>query len=116
GEEEEVGGGGVYEEGGEVAVQLFVIRDGNVVDRRELFWEKIGEYQPGYFLGEVLQRYYQDNLFIPPEILIPVDIEDRELLAEWLGHQRPRKVVIPTPQRRNGVDPPALAHRHPPPP
>jgi len=98
-EDEEVDVWGVYEEGGDVAVQLFVIRDGNVVDRRELFWEKIGEYQPGYFLGEVLQRYYQDNLFIPPEILIPVEIEDRDLLPEWLGQQRQRKVSIRTPQR-----------------
>src|SRR3982751_4854839 len=47
---------GLWEEGGDVAVQLFVIRDGNVVDRRELFWEKIGEYKQTHFLAEVLQR------------------------------------------------------------
>ncbi len=111
-EDEEVDVWGVHEEGGDVAVQLFVIRDGNVVDRRELFWEKIGEYQPGYFLGEVLQRYYQDNLFIPPEILIPVEIEERELLAEWLGQQRRRKVTIRTPQRGKGVDRVELANRN----
>jgi len=63
-------------------VQLFVLRDGNIVDRRELFWEKVGDYQPGYLLGEVLQRYYQDNLFIPPEILIPFEIEDSERLND----------------------------------
>jgi excinuclease ABC subunit C len=111
-EDEEVDVWGVYEEGGDVAVQLFVIRDGNVVDRRELFWEKIGEYQPGYFLSEVLQRYYQDNLFIPPEILIPVEIEDRELLTEWMGQQRQRKVSIRTPQRGKGVDRVELANRN----
>jgi excinuclease ABC subunit C len=111
-EDEEVDVWGVYEDGGDVAVQLFVIRDGNIVDRRELFWEKIGEYQPGYFLGEVLQRYYQDNLFIPPEILIPVEIEDRELLTEWLGQQRQRKVSLRTPQRGKGVDRVELANRN----
>ncbi len=111
-EDEEVDVWGLYEEGGDVAVQLFVIRHGNVVDRRELFWEKVGDYQPAYFLGEVLQRYYQDNLFVPPEILIPFDIEDPELLAEWLGHERRRKVSIRTPQRGRGGDRVELANRN----
>jgi len=46
-EEEDVDVWGLYEEGGDVAMQLFVLRDGNVVDRRELFWEKLPDYQPG---------------------------------------------------------------------
>ncbi|HEY8848841.1 MAG TPA: excinuclease ABC subunit UvrC, partial [Thermoanaerobaculia bacterium] len=110
--EEEVDVWGLYEEGGDVAVQLFVIRDGNVVDRRELFWEKIGEYHPGYFLGEVVQRYYQDNLFIPPEILLPFEVEDEELLSEWLSQQRQRKVILRVPQRGKGVDRVELANRN----
>src|SRR5206468_4165603 len=111
-EDEDVDVWGLYEEGGDIAVQLFVIRDGNVVDRRELFWEKIGEYQPSYFLGEVVQRYYQDNLFIPPEILLPFEIEDAELLAEWLSRQRDRKVALRVPQRGKGVDRVELANRN----
>ncbi|PYQ32317.1 MAG: excinuclease ABC subunit C, partial [Acidobacteria bacterium] len=111
-ESEDVDVWGLYEEGGDVAVQLFVLRDGNVVDRRELFWEKIGEYQPSYFLGEVVQRYYQDNLFIPPEILLPFEIEDAELLAEWLSRQRDRKVALRVPQRGKGVDRVELANRN----
>ena len=109
-ESEDVDVWGLYEEGGDVAVQLFVLRDGNVVDRRELFWEKIG--QPSYFLGEVVQRYYQDNLFIPPEILLPFEIEDAELLAEWLSQQRDRKVALRVPQRGKGVDRVELANRN----
>lgn len=103
---------GLYEEGGDVAVQLFVIRDGNVVDRRELFWEKIPDYQPGYFLGEVLQRYYQDNLFIPREILVPFEAEECELLTEWLTQQANRKVTLRVPQRGKGVDRLELASRN----
>src|SRR5688572_26223372 len=86
-EDEDMDVWGLYEEGSDVAVQLFVIRDGNVVDRRELFWEKVAEYQPTHFLSEILQRYYQDNLFIPREILIPFAIEDEDLLEKWLGTQ-----------------------------
>jgi excinuclease ABC subunit C len=110
--EEDVDVWGLYEEGGDVAVQLFVLRDGNIVDRRELFWEKVGDYQPGYFLGEVLQRYYQDNLFIPPEILIPFEIEDEELLDAWLSSNAGRRVAIRAPQRGRGVDRVELANRN----
>jgi excinuclease ABC subunit C len=103
---------GLYEEGSDVAVQLFVLRDGNLVDRRELFWEKVGDYQAGYFLSEVLQRYYQDNLFIPPEILIPFAVEEEELLTIWLESQRGRKVSLRVPQRGKGVDRLELANRN----
>src|SRR5256714_1468992 len=111
-EDEDVDVWGLYEEGGDVAIQLFVIRDGNIVDRRELFWEKVGDYQPTYFLGEVLQRYYQDNLFIPREILLPFDVEDEELLAEWMASQAGRKVHLRVPRRGRGVDRMELANRN----
>jgi excinuclease ABC subunit C len=111
-EDEDADVWGLYEEGNDVAVQLFVIRDGNVVDRRELFWEKIDTYQPENFLGEVLQRYYQDNLFIPREILIPFDVEDEELLSEWLTQQAGRKTALRVPQRGRGVDRMELANRN----
>lgn len=111
-EDEDVDVWGLYEEGGDVAIQLFVIRAGNVVDRRELFWEKEPDYTGNYFLAEVLQRYYQDNLFIPDEILVPFDVEERELLADWMSAQRGRKVTIRMPQRGKGVDRIELANRN----
>ena len=111
-EGEDVDVWGLYEEGGDVAIQLFVLRDGNIVDRRELFWEKVDDYQPAHFLGEVLQRYYQDNLFIPPEVLIPFDIEERELLTEWLTRNSGRRAGVRVPQRGKGVDRVELANRN----
>jgi len=111
-DEEDADVWGLYEEGADVAVQLFVVRDGNVVDRRELFWEKVDDYQPSYFLSEVLQRYYQDNLFIPREILLPFDVEDEDLLAAWMSQQATRKVHLRVPQRGKGVDRIELANRN----
>jgi excinuclease ABC subunit C len=110
--DEEMDVWGLHEEGGDVAAQLFVIRDGSVVDRRELFWEKVDEYRPAEFLGEVLQRYYQDNLFIPPQILLPFEIQDRELIGEWLATQSRRRVQVRVPQRGKGVDRVELANRN----
>jgi excinuclease ABC subunit C len=111
-EDEDMDVWGLYEEGTDVAVQLFVIRSGNIVDRRELFWEKVAEYRPGYFLSEILQRYYQDNLFIPQDILIPFDVDDKELLDDWLSTQTARKTQVRVPQRGRGVDRVELANRN----
>ncbi|HUP63178.1 MAG TPA: excinuclease ABC subunit UvrC [Thermoanaerobaculia bacterium] len=132
-EEEDMDVWGLHEEGSDVAVQLFVIRDGNVVDRRELFWEKVGrradvpsaldladgtsallcgDYQPGYFLSEILQRYYQDNLFIPQQILLPFEVEEKELITEWLSSRSGRKVLLRVPQRGQGVNRVELANRN----
>jgi excinuclease ABC subunit C len=111
-EDEDADVWGLYEEGSDVAVQLFVIRDGNIVDRRELFWEKVDAYQSSYFLSEVLQRYYQDNMFIPREVLIPFEVEESELLAAWLTEQATRKVALRVPQRGRGVDRVGLANRN----
>lgn len=111
-DEEDVDVWGLHEEGSDIAVQLFVIRGGSLVDRRELFWEKIDAYQPGHFLSEILQRYYLDNLFIPPEILVPFEVEEKELLNEWLTSQTGRKVQVRMPQRGKGVDRIELATRN----
>ena len=111
-EEEDVDVWGLREEGGDIAVQLFVMRDGNVVDRRELFWEKIPDYVPSHFLGEVVQRYYQDNLFIPPEILLPFEVDEADLLSQWLTQQAGRRVGLRVPQRGRGVDRVELANRN----
>jgi excinuclease ABC subunit C len=111
-DEEDMDVWGLHEEGTDVAVQLFVVRGGNVVDRRELFWEKVADYQAGYFLSEILQRYYQDNMFIPPEILIPLELEEKGLITEWLSTQAGRKVGVRVPQRGKGVDRVDLATRN----
>jgi excinuclease ABC subunit C len=111
-EDEDADVWGLYEEASDVAVQLFVIRAGNVVDRRELFWEKVEAYQAPEFLGEVLQRYYQDNMFIPHEVLIPFEVEECDLLTAWLTEQAGRKVGLRVPQRGRGVDRMELVNRN----
>lgn len=103
---------GVYEEGTDVAVQVFILRDGNLVDRRELFWEKVGDYRAPEFLAEVLQRYYHENLFIPREILIPFEVDDAELIEEWLSERRGSRASLRIPKRGQDVDRLELANRN----
>ncbi len=103
---------GVFEEEGDVAVQVFIMRNGNLVDRRELFWEKTVGYEGAGFVSEVLQRYYEDNLFIPSEVHLPFAVEEQELLCEWLSAKRGTRVSVRVPQRGRSVDLVELATRN----
>jgi excinuclease ABC subunit C len=90
---------GYHQEENMVAVSVFHMRGGRIVDKRELFWEDQDNFEPGEFFQSVLKQYYVDAPFIPVEIHVPADFEDRALLEEWLSQRRSRKVEIRTPQR-----------------
>ncbi len=89
-----------YREGSRLALQLFTMREGHIVGRREFFWEDINEedFDPAPFLGEVLAQYYATD-YVPKEIHVPVDFEDRELLEQALSARKGRRVRILDPQR-----------------
>ncbi len=89
----------VYAEPPLVALNLFHLRNGQIVDRRELFWEDQVEYDEPAFFSSLLSQIYLDQQFIPAEIHVPVDFEDREALEELLSEKRHRRVEIRTPQR-----------------
>ncbi len=82
-----------------VAVNLFHLRNGQIVDRREFFWEDREEFEASHFFSSLIKQVYLDQQFIPAEIHIPVDFEDREALEEFLSERRNRRVEIRTPQR-----------------
>ncbi|HMF56572.1 MAG TPA: excinuclease ABC subunit UvrC [Pyrinomonadaceae bacterium] len=91
---------GYYREGQRLALQLFTMREGKIVGRREFFWEDLpeDEFDPSAFFGEVLGQYYSTD-YVPREIHVPVDFEDREVLERALTERRSRRVRILDPQR-----------------
>jgi len=82
-----------------VAVNLFHLRRGKIVDRREFFWEDQDDFEPSEFFEALLKQVYLNNPHIPGQIHVPADFEQREELEEFLSDLRGRKVEITTPQR-----------------
>ncbi len=88
-----------------VAVNLFHLRGGRVVDRRDFYWEDLAEFEPAEFLSSLLKQLYLDAAYLPRAIHVPMDFEDRELLEEILtergSHLEPprSRVEILMPQR-----------------
>jgi excinuclease ABC subunit C len=82
-----------------VAADLFHLRGGRVVDRREFYWEELEEFDPQEFVTSLLKQLYLEAEYLPKAIHVSADFEDRELLEEMLAERAGHKVEIFTPQR-----------------
>jgi excinuclease ABC subunit C len=88
-----------YAEPPQVAVNLFHLRGGRVVDRRDFYWEEIEEFEPAEFLPSLLKQLYLDAAYLPRFIHTPIDFEERALLEEVLTEAAGHRVEILNPQR-----------------
>ena len=82
-----------------VAANLFHLRAGRVVDRREFYWEDLEEFDPHEFVPSLLKQLYLEAEYLPKMIHVPIDFEDHALLGELLSERAGHKVEIFTPQR-----------------
>jgi excinuclease ABC subunit C len=105
---------GYHFENGMLAVNLFHMRGGKIVDRREFFWEELPEllepeddsassgpaaFEAGAFFSALLKQLYIDQQYVPRSIYVPVDFADRVALADLLGEQIGHKIELAVPQR-----------------
>jgi excinuclease ABC subunit C len=118
---------GYHFEEGSLAVNLFHMRNGKIVDRREFFWEDLPElleppeqsgapgpvsgtrestkphahpaFHAGPIFSALLKQLYIDQHYVPRSILVPVDFDDRETLAALLTERTGHKIDIAVPQR-----------------
>jgi excinuclease ABC subunit C len=119
---------GYHYENQMLAINLFHMRGGKVLDRREFFWEDLPdfgtpvwprvsdpdagqspattqEFRPGEFFSALVKQLYLAQPYVPRNIYVPVDFEDREELEEALSEQlageggRATRVHITVPQR-----------------
>jgi excinuclease ABC subunit C len=96
---------GYHYENEMLAVNLFHMRGGKIMDKREFFWEDMSEivaeggFHPGEFFAALLKQIYLEQQYIPRNIYVPVDFEERTTLEEVLSEGQERKVQIHVPQR-----------------
>jgi excinuclease ABC subunit C len=116
---------GYHFETGSLAVNLFHVRAGKIVDRREFFWDDLPDLQEtveeldvsgiacealksaqpevpfhaGTVFSALLKQLYIDQHYVPRSILVPVDFDDRETLADLLTERTGHRIEIAVPQR-----------------
>jgi excinuclease ABC subunit C len=88
-----------YAEPPQAAVNLFHMRGGRVVDRRDFYWEELAGFDAAEFLSALLKQVYLPAEYLPRFIHVPLDFADRGALEAVLSERAGRRVEIVTPQR-----------------
>jgi len=90
---------GYHQEGSQLAMEVFAMRGGRMIGRREFYWEDLISFDPAEFFSQALNQYYLQDTFTPREIYIPADIEDAEVFESWLSERKGSRVYIRSPRR-----------------
>lgn len=87
------------EEGQDAVVQVFFVRDGKLIGRDHFYMKTApGDSRP-MILSSFLKQFYAGTPFIPREIMIQDEIEDQDLIAQWLEKRKGKKVHILVPKK-----------------
>ncbi len=83
----------------QVCIELFLIRDRKMVERYHYFFDDLQDEEDKEILSNFIKQYYMDNILLPNKIMVKEEVEDKELLEEWLSQKAGRKVEIKVPQK-----------------
>src|SRR5215813_3478543 len=89
---------GLYREGGFIEVQVLFVRQGKLTASQSYSLEDL-EFPDEEVMAALLTQFYQGHRFIPDEILLPVELDDRELREDYLRENKGKRVSILSPQR-----------------
>ena len=91
----------------EACVQIFFVRNGKIVGREHFILEGVIDSSKSSILSSFIKQFYMEQEYIPKEIIIEYDIEDRFIIEEWLSSKKSQKVSITVPlkgDKKNLVD------------
>jgi excinuclease ABC subunit C len=91
-------------ENGDACVQLFYIRGGRLIGREYVILEGTDEENDESIVEQFLQQFYGDAVNVPPEILLPQNIDESRIIEQWLRAKRGAEVVLSVPKRGNKKD------------
>lgn len=80
-------------------IQIFFIRKGKIIGRKHFIFEGVGHLTDGELMTSYIEQFYSSTEYVPKEIVIQVDIEERDIIEKWLLEKRTSKVYIKVPKR-----------------
>ncbi len=84
---------------GEVAVQVFNVRDDKIVGREEFVLQDAEGATPQEIVTHFVQQYYDRAAYVPPLVLLPESVESPRTVEAWLSDRRGGRVRLEVPQR-----------------
>lgn len=85
---------------GDACVQVFFVRGGKLLGREYFVLEGTEGENADQVLSAFVKQFYDEAAYVPPEILLPEQIDEAKVIEEWLNRQRGKPVLLQVP--RNG--------------
>lgn len=83
----------------DAVVQVFFIRGGRLIGRDHFYLRITKGEDEADIISSFIKQYYAGTPYIPRELMLQTDIEDAEVVEEWLTKKRGRKVSLQVPQK-----------------
>lgn len=80
------------------AIQMLYVRSGKLIGQRQFYLDGSSEAAPGEAVQEFVKQYYSDAPEVPREVLLPVEIEERAIVEQWLRSKRGSAVKLEVPR------------------
>ncbi|MFQ5613872.1 MAG: excinuclease ABC subunit UvrC [Anaerolineae bacterium] len=84
---------------GDACVQVFFIRGGKLVGREYFLLEGTAEEEDAEIMTSFLKQFYDQVSNVPPEILLPQDVDELMIIRDWLKSKRGADVALKVPRR-----------------
>lgn len=86
-------------EGEDAVVQVFFIRSGRLIGRDHFYLKSAENDTEGEILSSFIKQFYAGTPYIPVELMLPEEIEDQDIIEEWLTARRERRVHLRIPKK-----------------
>ena len=83
----------------QVCIEIFFVRGSKMIGREHYFYQDLKDMDDKEILSGFIKQYYLDNPNIPSKIMIREEIEDKDVIEEWLSTTLGKKVEIKSPKR-----------------
>ncbi len=85
--------------GNEAVVQIFFIRNGRLIGRDHYYLTGVEQETRGQVMTSFVKQFYAECPSVPRELMLQEDIEDKEIILQWLSGRRGQKVTVTVPKK-----------------
>ena len=86
-------------DGGDAVMQVFFIREGKMIGREHFFLQVAPHDTKSAILDSFIKQYYAGTPFVPRELMLEEDIEDHDVVEQWLTEKRGQRVYLRVPKK-----------------
>lgn len=90
---------GMARAGNEAVVQVFFIRNGRLIGRDHYYLTGVESESRSAVLTSFVKQFYGESPFVPRELMLPENIEDENIILQWLSEKRGQKVLLRVPKK-----------------